>query len=550
MSNVQEASTIAGVAIPSPSAAVVVVRQTEGGLEVFWVKRADTLRFAGGFFVFPGGRVDEEDSDLLRCLTGSAGTARDFDPGHVGEPRLLRDAWSDQAVGRATDEQPDPAPPTGGEAALSSFHVAAARELFEEAGLLLVRGVETSNGALLDWRRDVLEGRRRFSDVFSKLEGELNFEDFLAAGRWTTPDYVPVRFETQFFVVEAPAGQVAEVWEGELVEGAWIRPSDALGRWERGEALLHPPALCLMRTLARAADLAGVRRELAHLTATAGRVDERIEVQRGILFTPLRTPTLPPATHTNCYVLGTGACLLVDPGAHDEAEVERLMALLDDLEKEGLRPIAVALTHHHSDHIGGLAQIVERTGLPVWCHRLTAERLDVPVARLLEDGEVVALGGPWPMRWRVLHTPGHAQGHLVFLEERTRAAVVGDMVASVGTIVIDRADGDMAEYLRQLHRLIGENVGALYPAHGAPIPNGPAKLEAYLAHRKWREQKFVDALQSLAQPVDFEALVASAYDDIDPQALDLARLSGESILDKLEREGRIVRDGDSYRVVS
>jgi glyoxylase-like metal-dependent hydrolase (beta-lactamase superfamily II) len=258
----------------------------------------------------------------------------------------------------------------------------------------------------------------------------------------------------------------------------------------------------------------------------------------------LRTPTLLPATHTNCWILGNGELLVVDPGAPDPGELERLVVRLGELAREGRTVRAIFLTHHHQDHIGGVADLVRQLRLPVWCHPRTADRLGLPVGRVLADGEVLTLEGEPDMRWRVLHTPGHARGHLCLLDEASHAAVVGDMVAGVGTILIDPPEGEMAEYLRQLRRLRDIPVRALYPAHGPPLPDGPGALEGYLAHRAAREAKVQAALRS--EPRTLEELAADAYADTPTAWPPIAERSTLAILEKLLGEGEARVEGERW----
>src|SRR5262249_53063527 len=152
---------------------------------------------------------------------------------------------------------------------------------------------------------------------------------------------------------------------------------------------------------------------------------------------PLRTPTLPPATRTNCYIVGDPAqALAIDPATPYADEQARL----DDwIEREGIRLAAVVLTHHHVDHVGDAARLAAKHGVPVWAHRETATRVAgrVQVGRTLDDGEELDVG---PSRLRALFTPGHAPGHLCFVDAAGHAIVAGDMVASVGTIIIEPDD--------------------------------------------------------------------------------------------------------------
>jgi len=110
---------------------------------------------------------------------------------------------------------------------------------------------------------------------------------------------------------------------------------------------------------------------------------------------PLRTPTLPPATHTNCLLLGDEELWVVDPGSPWPEEQAILRETLDKLAEEGRRAAGVLLTHHHLDHTGGARAL----GLPIAATRETAAKLDFPVDRTVEDGERFEVG---PRGWRAL----------------------------------------------------------------------------------------------------------------------------------------------------
>ncbi len=250
-----------------------------------------------------------------------------------------------------------------------------------------------------------------------------------------------------------------------------------------------------------------------------------------------RTPTLPPATHTQSYALGQRQLLLVEPSTPYEEERREWLAWARGLASEGRELTALLVTHHHPDHVGGAAFLAGELGLPLWAHRLTAERLSAEVTRHLEDGEELLLAGPTPQRWRVLHTPGHAPGHLCLHEPELGALIVGDMVASEGTILIDPTDGDLQEYLAQLRRLEALGARIALPAHGEPIREPSALFARYVEHRLLREQRVVEALRQRPDATP-EALLPSAYADTPPAVWGLAVRSLEAHLLKLRAEGR------------
>ena len=255
-------------------------------------------------------------------------------------------------------------------------------------------------------------------------------------------------------------------------------------------------------------------------------------VAPGIRVLALRTPTLPPATRTNVYLVGpeAGPVAVVDPGSpylEEQAALDRVLA--------DVPPAAVLLTHHHGDHIGGAAALAERWSVPIVAHRLTAERLEgvVDVTELAEDGDVVHGA-------TAIFTPGHAHGHLCF--GVGDAVIAGDLVAGVGTILIEPGDGDMAVYFASLERLLARPPHALLPAHGPVIADGHAKLSEYLAHRKAREAKVVAALRD--EPRGLDELVAEAYSDTPRVLWPLAERSLLAHLLKLAREQRARGAGD------
>ncbi len=262
----------------------------------------------------------------------------------------------------------------------------------------------------------------------------------------------------------------------------------------------------------------------------------------------VRTPTLPPATHTNCYALGTGQLLIVEPAPSDRSEQQAFVRWVRNMTSRGLRPLAIVCTHHHGDHVGGAASISAELGLPLWAHAETSQRMaGVRVARRLDDGDRIELGGPTEQTWVVLHTPGHAPGHVCLHERSAGTLVLGDMIASEGTILIAPGDGDMAEYLVQLRRLAALDARLGLPAHGEPIASPSVVLRKTHDHRLMREGKVMSAVASAGdRGARLQQVLEKAYDDTPAALWPIATLSLQAHLEKLVREQRVDTNGDRW----
>jgi len=260
----------------------------------------------------------------------------------------------------------------------------------------------------------------------------------------------------------------------------------------------------------------------------------------------LRTPTLPPATETNTYFVEVDReFYVVEPAPSFDEEQAMLLEETARRIGAGFRLLGVVLTHHHGDHVGAATAMHRAFGAPTMAHRETSARLRerVEVHRELDDGDVLFDG-----EVELTHTPGHARGHLCLRDRARRWLIAGDMVASVGTIVIDPEDGgDMREYIAQLRRLADEGAGTVLPAHGAPIEDGAARLRHYVAHRLAREAKVRAAVARFeARGATEDEVVEHAYEDTPPAVWPIALRSARAHLEKLAAEGEISVEGDRW----
>ena len=227
---------------------------------------------------------------------------------------------------------------------------------------------------------------------------------------------------------------------------------------------------------------------------------------------------------TNTWVVGDGPTIVVDPGPDDPGHHEEVL--------RAAGAVAVVLvTHDHEDHGEGALAFAARAGAPVRAWRLAG-------AERIRDGARAEVPGATLV---ALHTPGHSADHVVFFEPNEGALFTGDAVVGRGTSFIDPPDGDLTAYLASLRTMLELHPRTIYPGHGPVVPNAPAKLHEYLAHRAEREEQVLAGLA--AGDALVSELVARIYAGYPPEVHALAARSVTAHLLKLQREGRVKAEG-------
>lgn len=529
-----------------PAATILLMRDGPQGPEVLMTRRSAKASFAPGAFVFPGGVVDS--------LDGSAAARA--------------------VIASRIDQPPD----------LLDFATAAVREAFEELGVLLARpsraGVDPAEVATRMSRHD--DGG--FYDRVAAEGLTLALDEVYWLSRWVTDRDMPKRFDTQFFVARMPEGQHPVADEGEQFEPTWVLPQDALERHERGGFDMIFPTIRTLRALTRYESVDALLRHCEEnpgnwlscpragllrgdvtrfsedelpfgeleLVSPDGQIVHALDWQHERAVPLLRhvqrltapNPGRMTGPGTNTYIIGEpGDYLVIDPGPHEPAHIERIAAIVDG----GLK--AIVCTHAHPDHAPGAAPLKALTGAPI-LGRPTGPDFDPQWAfvpeRTLEDGECLRVGDS---TLRVLHTPGHVSNHICLLLEEDGLLFSGDHILSGSTTVITPPDGDMRDYVAQLHRLAAEPFDFILPAHGHVISRGKREVARLIAHRMGREAKVIDALSAAGKPVTVDELVMTAYDDVDPVIRPVAKRSLTAHLLKLRDDGLAELEGDHWQLI-
>lgn len=465
MSEVPEGVSLAAQARgdPRPTATMTLTRDGPDGVEVLLGLRAKTMRAFPNYWAFPGGGVSSVDRAAVETLPSLAG------PEAASIACIMREMSEELGL------------------AASGTGVAAVEH---SARLAIVADKK-------QWLPLALEGafpveRQRIRVLSHRI----------------TPPFGPVQFDNAFLHLHI--GHWEDVPDidlepqTEFTEIMWSKPTDILARWTAHEIKVAPPVVTLLMEIERT-----LERVNRNMEAAAQDIAERLPGRRSILFAhgveviPIKTATLPPADHTNCYLVGDpeGEFVVVDPAVRMREDME---ALATAVERHRGVPKAILFTHSHSDHLADMSLLREAFDVPVWGSDYTSK--SVPCDRILTDGERIELG---TQTWTVLITPGHHPGHVCLYGQA--GLVAGDMLAGIGTILVPSSTGDMNQYLAQLRRLKALKPHLVFPSHGPVVAIPDRLIDHYITHRSARHARVLEAVQNGASQLT--SITKEAYAD-------------------------------------
>jgi len=250
---------------------------------------------------------------------------------------------------------------------------------------------------------------------------------------------------------------------------------------------------------------------------------------------------------TNTYLVGTGSVAVIDPGPADAAHLEAIAKAT-----KGECVTHILITHSHRDHCDGAKPLQDMLGGEIVAYGPTgtsrgagspglgdafvdsAFRPDRPVA----DGDTLK-GGDFALD--VLHMPGHAPDHLCFALVGKRTVFTGDHVMGWNTTVIAPPEGNMADFLASLERLMQRHDKIFLPAHGGRIQTPQRVVRAYITHRKWREQTILACLDE--DVCTIPRIVARLYGALDADLKEAAALSVLAHLEHLIARDMVTAEG-------
>ncbi|MGH7577108.1 MAG: NUDIX hydrolase [Longimicrobiales bacterium] len=209
-----------------PASTVVLMRDAEPGPEVLLLRRSRDSGFVPGAYVFPGGRVDDSDADLsLRNRID--GLPADVVPGVASNENVPG----------------------------SAYWIAAAREVFEETGILLAHNPKPATrnpqpDVIDTWRDRLLEDHATLLDVLCALDARLDLGEMVYCAHWITPVAERRRYDTRFFLARVTYGHVVRLDAREMTDALWLTPRDALDRFADGALPMVFPTVKTLESLA------------------------------------------------------------------------------------------------------------------------------------------------------------------------------------------------------------------------------------------------------------------------------------------------------------
>jgi len=446
-----------------PTATMTLTRDGPEGVEVLLGKRSITMRAFPNYWAFPGGGVSSVDTKAVESFPQLEG----------------REATTIACI---------------------------LREMSEELGL-----VPATNGLTavpLEARLAIVSDKKNWLPMAMNAAFPVSRENIKVLSHRITPPFGPVQFDNAFLHFHAgSSNQMPEIDlepQTEFTEVMWAKPMEILSKWRSYEMKVAPPVVTLLMEIERTLD-----RFERNMENAADDIASRLPGRRSILFAhgveviPIKTATLPPADHTNAYMVGDpeGDYVLVDPAVRMREDMESLATAID---RHKGTLVAVIFTHSHGDHLADIGLLREAIDAPIWGSEYTSR--SVPCDRILCDGDELQLG---EQCWEVLITPGHHPGHICLLGDA--GLVAGDMVAGIGTILIPSQTGNMNEYISQLKRLKETKPHLIFPSHGPVIALPEQTIQRYIDHRSARHQRVLDAV--IAGQSSVNEIAKTAYED-------------------------------------
>ena len=345
-----------------------------------------------------------------------------------------------------------------------------------------------------------------------------------------TPEFNPYRFKNYFLKITLKNPKEFHIDINEAEFGEWNTPKNLLDRYNAGLVLAVPPAITLLKAFEQDPNHnSPIDLSLPYDAETEVPMIESICGVRQ--FIPL-SHTFPPANRTNAFIIGDDDQIkyLIDPSPKDEAELSKFLKSVD---KVGFDRIF--LTHHHPDHYEFSRDIALKYNVIMEMSQFTYtvigqsyfEGIEI---NLRKEGDVITKSLGHDVR--VYEVPGHDEGQLALAPDNMSWFLAGDLIQTIGTVVIGGPEGDMRKYFNSLNRVIDLNPKNIIPSHGIII-GGVNKIVQTLRHREERESQIKELL---AMGRTLKEILAVIYVGLKPELLPYALKTIEAHITKIHNE--------------
>jgi ribonuclease/clavin/mitogillin len=307
-----------------------------------------------------------------------------------------------------------------------------------------------------------------------------------------TPEFNPYRFKNYYFKIKLKTKKIFAFDSAEVEYAEWSTPQALLDRYHKGEILAVPPAITLLKKFVEDHTFdTPIIMTLPHDPETEVPMIESISGVRQ--FLPLSN-TFPPANRTNSFIIGDvgSTKYLIDPSPANETELKKFLKSVD---KVGFDRILI--THHHPDHYEFSRDIALKYNVPMEMSEYTFKRIGAEyfkgiTVNFRKEGEVLTQSLGHDVL--IYEVPGHDEGQLALAPKTLSWFLAGDLIQTIGTVVIGDEEGDMKKYFATLKRIIKMNPKCIIPSHGI-IVGGVNKLIETLEHRQKREDQIKGLMQ-------------------------------------------------------
>ncbi len=354
-------------------------------------------------------------------------------------------------------------------------------------------------------------------------------------GRSVTPYYSCSQFNNYYINIEFKEKVSSfKINPNEISNAWWDQSSNIYQQYLEGKILIVPPSLEVI--LLHSQSVLTTRCVYSFPKEELDKVPI-VEFIHGVSICMPLSNTFPPSYRTNCVILGDEEKIAIDPSPKNNEEVIKFINTVESLKID-----SILISHYHPDHHEYSVDIAKTLKVKMLMSKKTHELIllnfggnyfdDVDVS-FISDGDIITKYLNDEVY--TIETPGHASGQVSFASKSLNFCFVGDLIQTIGTVVIGGSNGDMQQYCDSLREIINLNPRVIIPSHGMPVGE-INRLEETLEHRLKREKQVIELLK---QGYTINEITDRIYFNISIKLRPYAFKTVEAHIIKIKKEGLI-----------